>query len=322
MTPAPNIKTGIGLEKDYARSVFKKTPKEVMGEFGPMVFERVFPELQLDDKYLQFLINSGEDYDLVSNVTDETIPISQLNDHWIFPGGVQISKSTGAMYIPKRARENPNIYMSILESKYDDLINAVDMDNIKPTKDRLIVKVAIETNQTKELETDDGMSIRFAKTETITTLVFDTTESPLSDLKESAFAVIETSGDSKLPLPIEGNGHSIKEKLYHQINHFFIEDDRAKSSPDGLLEKYSPILISQDLIILLVNDEKSDFKYIAFAKIKDKQRKTEPKQSWKHKKIRKESNTPAEKTKWLAGLEKKNHKGSFLKGFNTIALTV
>ncbi|MFC1755802.1 hypothetical protein ACFLZK_00200 [Patescibacteria group bacterium] len=322
MSPAPILKTGIELEKAFAHNIFKDTPKEVINNFGPMVLERVFPELQLDDKYLQFLINSGEDYDLVSNVTEETIPISQLNDHWIFPGGIQISKSTGAMYIPEKARANPNLYMSILESKFDDLVNVVDMDNIKPSKDRLIVKVTIKTTENNNLESEDGMSLSFAQTETITTLIFEAAEPTLSSSEIDAFTVVETSGESKLPLPIDGSGKSIKENLFNQIKHFFVLDEKAKSSSDGLLEMYSPVLISQDLIILAINDPSSEYKYVAFAKIRDKNRKTDPKQSWKHTKIKRKSNVPVEKTKWLAGLEKKNQKGSFLKGFNTVALTV
>jgi len=320
MSPAPNVKSRIELEKAFAHDVFRQTPKEVLDEFGPMVLERVFPELQIDDKYLQFLIESGEDYELISNVTQENIPISQLNDHWIFPGGVQISKSTGAIYFPKKSRHNKKVYMSILESKFEDLVNVVDMDTIKHPKDRLIMKVTIKTNTTTttELETNDGMSLMFAKEEKITTLVFESPEPEPSKL-DDAFVVVETSGESKLPNPMSGHEHSIKDRLYNQIGHLTKEDEIT--SPDHLLERFNPVLISQDLVIFENTNPESEYKYVAFAKLKDK-KEEKPKHFWQLKKIHKNSNVPAEKTKWLAGLEKKNHKGGFLSGFNTAALTV
>lgn len=318
MSPAPDKKIRIELEKAFAHDVFRQTPKEVLDEFGPMVLERVFPELQIDDKYLQFLIESGEDYELISNVTNETIPISQLNDHWIFPGGVQISKSTGAIYFPKKSRHNKNVYLPILESKFDDLIDVVDMDAIKHPKDRLIIKVTIKTNTTTELETSDGMSLMFAKEEKITTLVFESPKPEPSKL-DDAFVVVETSGESKLPTPISGEGTSIKERLHDQLGHLAKEEGAPESK--HLLERFNPVLISQDLIIFEDANPNSEYKYVAFAKLKEHDDE-KPKHFWQHKKIRKDSNVPTEKTKWLAGLEKKNHKGGFLSGFNTAALTV
>ena len=104
----------------------------------------------------------------------------------------------------------------------------------------------------------------------------------------------------------------------NQLKHL-VKDYKVKDA-DHFLEKYTPVLISQDLIILQNNDPNEEYKYLAFAKLKEGEE--QPRQFWKHKRLHKDDNIPTTKTKWLAGLEKKNHKGGFLSGFNTAALTV
>ncbi len=366
----------IEVQKGQALEVFRKTPKEIEEKFGLMVLERVFPELQIDDKYISFLLKDGQkDFDFKSNVTGESIPAGQISDHWILPRGEQISKSTGALYITEKIGKNTNLGNSFLSWEFNNLKNMIDSEESRPLNEQTVLKVAVKTDtgsetphkrkmvpedlfdqdeDTKEdsINKNGGLSeedsvleeiwegkemedvvneevspnqrvTQMSDPESITTLATGVIESPQRDfdsMGEGAFVVTEAKSKSELPAPIEGYGVSIKEKLHEQIGNLFPENDAARKNPDALLTKYPPVLISQDLIILSVKNKETGFEYFAYAKVPDEETPLEHK--WVQNIFRKGDDVPLQMTRWLSHLEVKDDNGKYVKGFNTIALTV
>lgn len=131
------------------------------------------------------------------------------------------------------------------------------------------------------------------------------------------YIITRSETDSKLPEVLQGEGSSIAEKLWNQVGPFFPEADAARHKPEALINKYPPVLISGDLIILKAKNPETYFKYIAFAKVE--QSTTGGK--WQEELIR-EGDFPGDLTQWLAGLEKRDNSGKHLSGYDTAALSV
>ena len=144
---SPEAQKRIEIQKDQALEVFRNTPKEIEEKFGLMVLERVFPELQMDDKYMRFLLEGGEkNFDFLSNVTGDHIPAEQIYDHWILPRGEQVSKSTGALYIPEDVGNKINLNNSFLSWEFNNLKKMIDSDVNKPQHEQSVIKVAVNAD--------------------------------------------------------------------------------------------------------------------------------------------------------------------------------
>ena len=328
-------KNKVEAEQAEGLKVFIHIPQEIEDTFGNMVLEIVAPETQLDPEVVSALARGKK---IKSNVTGEMLTAAEMRDHWILPRGEQISKSTGAIYLPEESTKNHDMRNSFLFWEYGNFKKLLD------SKDPVAPKVGIDTEQghlsefekayldvgstEKDLEhreSGEGDGIRVSKT--TGSLKLDNKEVLYAKITEpyiprhpesdpTTYKITKSETDSTLPPTLEGEGMSIAEKMWGQVGPFFPDADAARHSSEALIAKYPPVLISRDLIILRAKNPETFFKYIAFAKVDENSKGGR----WEEKLV-KEDDAPADLTQWLAGLEKRSGGGKHLRGYHSAALS-
>ncbi len=301
-------------QQEQAVELLKEMPQEIMRKFSNIVLDRLFPELQLDAR-VQVAMEWYEDEPIMdedgqkipapmvkSNVIDEIVPIEEIGDHWILPTGEQITRSTGAVYFHKPLSERENRNDSLLFWDLDQMRGFLE------SEDPAILKIKLERTQTSK--SDQQID------ETITTLVYDPYESQHPEsLAEPPKAYISES-QSKVPTILKAEGATLADRVWDKIGGHIAQNNDYIFSQDDLFHEnnYSPVLLSNDLIILVANT--GDF-YEIFAKEVHSRTGEE---IWHHKKFTESEEAPAEIAQWLAGLEKRDNNGRYVYGYKTAAL--
>jgi len=339
-------KKRIETEQAEALKVFRQIPQDIEHKFGNMVLERVFPELQLDSEVVSALMRGKK---IKSNVTGENLTAAEMRDHWILPRGEQISKSTGAIYLPEESTKDHDMRNSFLFWEYGNFKKLLD------SKDPVAPKVGIDTER-GDISKYEKAYIQSGKDEDRLSPVTGDNENSLKpglplegdtmsfskrkkqyshreggplyaeinepyiprhpETQQHTYKITKSETDSKLPPALAGEGNSIAEKMWDQVGPFFPDADAAKHSAEKLIGKYPPVLISRDLIILRAKNPETFFKYIAFAKVGENNNSGK----WEEKLV-KEDDAPADLTQWIAGLEARSDSGVHLRGYDSAALS-
>ncbi len=138
--------------------------------------------------------------------------------------------------------------------------------------------------------------------------------------RQEVHTLVPTRSTTEVPLPIDGEGSTIAEKLWHEIGPQFPSRDAARRSAEDLIFKYPPVLISQDLVILRTRVEGSKkFDFLAYAKSGSSDDRFD---GWQKRLFSKSEDLPLEITQWLGELEKRKLDGKHESGFHTAALSV
>jgi len=327
-------KERIETEQAEALKVFRQIPQDIEHKFGNMVLERVFPELQLDSEVVSALVRGKK---IKSNVTGENLTAAEMRDHWILPRGEQISKSTGAIYLPEESTKDHDMRNSFLFWEYGNFKKLLD------SKDPVAPKVGIDTERgdiskyekaylSSSRKEDplkpgvqaegDSMSLSKRKGqyshEKKGPLYAEINEPYIPrhpETQQHMYKITKSETDSTLPPALVGEGDSVAEKMWDQVGPFFPDADTARHSAEYLVARYPPVLISRDLIILRAKNAETFFKYIAFAKVGE----NNDSGKWEEKLI-KEDDAPADLTQWIAHLEKRSDSGEHLHGYDSAAL--
>ena len=370
----------IEAEQAEALKVFRQIPQEIEQNYGNIVLERVFPELQLDSNTI-FALKTGKK--IKSNVTGETLSPAEMRDHWILPRGEQISKSTGSIYFPEKATQEHDMGNSFLFWEFDNFKKLLD------SKDPISPKVGIDTErgdisgfevasldkdeyeevypknvegtpQEVEIsETDEEFAGEFSKSaqnRADEDALYASINEPYiprhPETQQDVYKITRSETDSTLPLPIEGEGKSIAEKMWSQVSPLFPKEAKVRNSPETFFKVYDPVLISQDLVIIKPKTPGNPLECMAFAQKRDKKHgdewvglvvlgskhpdKQPEYQAFNVSKKTVEKHDEGEKvqkvdyaenevslimTKWLASLERRDKNGDYVYGYHTAALS-
>ena len=318
----------IEAQQAEALRVFRQIPQEIESKFGNMVLERVFPELQLDTEVIVAL---KEGKKIKSNVTGELLTAAQMRDHWILPRGEQISKSTGAIYFPEQATKGKDLRNSFLFWEFGNVKSLLDsQDPVAPKVgidtergdisqfDKAYMDVGSFEGDKEEVESGEAVTTRVSSTHREDALMAQISEPYIPrhpETQQDVYKITRSETDSKLPQLVEEKRKSLAEDIWGKVGNFFPGRDYARQSPEGLMYKYPPALISPDLIILNTRNPEA-FKYMAFAKSSDELGRAR----WERAFIS-EENPSAELTDFLAKLERRDGEGKYVYGYHTAALT-
>ncbi len=278
------------LEKQQAEAleVYREIPREIEIKYGNMVLERVFPELQMDPNVINAL---SQKMRIKSNVTGEDLTPAEIKDHWILPNGEQVSKSTGAIYIPEKSRGR-EVKNSFLFWEFENVKKLVDAN------DPVVPRVATDTERgdlskfeqayldtgstegsREEIEPGEADNIRVSKTtgslkhrnrDTLYATINEPYIPRHPETQQDVFKITRSKTNSTLPEIIDGEGSSIAEKTWGQIRTFFPKASKASQSAENMFQIYEPVLISQDLIILEPARKRGPLECMVYAKKRDR----------------------------------------------------